>query len=106
MLKKLFLVSCLFILGCEPAPKDVVEYERTNIKLNVMLFDTERGLNEYIHQNYQVTKVEREGFSVWYKNDPTNECTILVLRGTEPSKERVYGHELMHCIYGTFHKEI
>lgn len=35
-----------------------------------------------------------------------DECTIFVVRGTTARLEGIYGHELMHCMYGTYHKEL
>lgn len=80
------------------------QHERTEIVLKVKLFDTKRELNEYINSNFDLSPVTRSGLARWYEPDPTNECTVYLVRGFQ-NEERTYGHELQHCIYGAFHKE-
>lgn len=97
------LMACMLLLMPACGPKEPPVEQYTDIKLKVVLFDTEAKLNDYIQSNFNVTEVNREGMAVWYLNDPEHECTLYLPRSI--TKESVYGHELMHCIYGSYHKE-
>lgn len=105
----LLLFATIMLYGCGKPEPDIInnnqQFERTEIKLSVKLFDNERELNQYIVDNFNVKDANRLGFSKWYLDDVNNECTIYVVRGTKTSLQSTYGHEIMHCIYGTYHKE-
>lgn len=106
----LLAVALFCTTGCEKAQEFTPQHERTDIHLKVRLFDNERELNHYIESNFDVNKeYKREGLSRWYAQSfdgMLDECTIFVVRGTTERLESIYGHELMHCVYGTYHKEL
>lgn len=98
------LMSAVLLLAACSGEKQEPEYERTQIELHVHLFDTERELNDHVNKSYKVSPATRSGFAKWWKPDPKNECHVYLVRGLK-AQERNYGHELQHCIYGSFHKE-
>lgn len=106
----LLVFTLLCTTGCEQPKEFTPQHERTDIHLEVKLFDTEREMNNYIESNFNVSnQYAREGFSRWFVDTfegIPDECTIFVVRGTTERLEAVYGHELMHCVYGTYHKEM
>jgi len=106
----LVIVTLLGTAGCGKVNEGTPQHERTDLHLNVKLFDNERELNHYIEDNFNANKqYTREGFSRWFVDTfegQPNECTIYVVRGTTGRLEGIYGHELMHCMYGTYHKEL
>jgi hypothetical protein len=106
----LLAVALFCTTGCEKVQKFTPQHERADIHLKVRLFDNERELNHYIESNFDVNKeYKRDGFSRWYAQSfdgMLDECTIFVVRGTTERLEGIYGHELMHCVYGTYHKEL
>lgn len=104
MLRLLFISLIVLLLGSCLGEKQEAEYERTKIELHVHLFDNKQKLSSYVNENFEVVEVTRSGFARWWKDDPKNECHIYVVRGLS-REENSYGHELQHCIYGSFHKE-
>ena len=79
------------------------------VDIRVMTFSTQRQLNKYLKRK---DGEEVEGLAQWAhpKGDLTKvkRCDIYVV---EPNSSRDYGqmetwgHELMHCIYGSYHPE-
>lgn len=108
----IFAGIILLLMSCgDPSAVNserTIEHARTEIMLHVKLFDTNSQLNAFINKEYagKTNDLTKSGFAMWYKDDPTGECTIYVVKGTSTSLQTDYGHEIMHCIYGSFHKEI
>lgn len=52
-------------------------------------------------------EADKNGESIYYLNDPTNECVIHIISRGRGMVDGVYtltlGHELMHCLYGDYH---
>lgn len=79
------------------------------IDIRVQTFPSQRQLNKFLNRK---DGEEVEGLAQWAhpKGDLTkvNRCDIYVV---EPRDSRDYGqmetwgHELMHCIYGSYHPE-
>lgn len=96
------------LIACMPDPKHEFDSPRESVALEVKVFKNELELNRYLKENFK-TEATRAGFSRWYVNDPNNECTIFVVDPRETRSlvhtEKTWGHELLHCVYGSFHKE-
>jgi hypothetical protein len=78
------------------------------VNLRIEVFDTKENLDQYISTHFKIREGKREGMAYWYKNDPDNECTIYVPspKGISLKEaESIYGHEILHCIYGSYHIE-
>lgn len=81
---------------------------QTKIDLEVKLFKDHNTLNRYIEETFNPShSYEVDGLASWFTNDPTNKCTIHVVRPNIANydAERILGHELLHCMYGNYHKE-
>lgn len=101
------LVSCDQPTGINKTHDVTEQY----IDIRVTTFATERQLNKFLQSNKYSNK-EVEGLARWAhpKDDLTKvtRCNIYVV---EPSGVRdtgtlsTWGHELAHCIYGSYHKE-
>ena len=101
----LLLVSCDQPTGIKKTHDVTDQY----IDIRVMTFDTESQLNKFLKRK---DGEEVEGLAQWVhpKGDLTKvkRCDIYVV---EPNGSRDYGqmetwgHELMHCIYGSYHPE-
>lgn len=80
------------------------QFDRTDTPLNITIYTYEnRGkLMQALN-----TKERVRGQAFWYeKPENPNECTIHVL---EPNRvdgdiTTSWGHELMHCVYGSYHE--
>ena len=103
----LLLVSCDKPTGIKKTHDVTDQY----VDIRVMTFETESQLNKFLKlKSYSGQEVE--GLARWAhpKDDMTKvkRCDIYVV---EPSGVRdtgtlsTWGHELAHCIYGSYHKE-
>lgn len=79
--------------------------------LKVIVFESERALNKHVEKN-NLAQSEVLGLARWTakKNDlsSVSSCTIYVVdpKGLNDSNRfETWGHELVHCVYGSFHKE-
>ena len=106
----------MFLLAsCEPSPDSGVtkthDVTGEYIDIRVMTFDNQSSMQRYLTRN-KLTNDEVDGLAQWVhpKNDLTKvkRCEIYVV---EPSGVKDYntmetwGHELVHCMYGSFHKK-
>jgi hypothetical protein len=81
------------------------------LPIKVMVFDTESELQRYLQKN-RLQKKKVKGLALWNidAKDPERvyDCTIYVVdpKGLK-DKDRfeTWGHELVHCVYGSFHEE-
>jgi hypothetical protein len=108
------VVLLLALSSCDTTEKSITKTHDVTgeyIDIRVQTFPTERALNKYL-EDAEFSKQEVEGLARWAhpKGDLTKvkRCDIYVV---EPSGVRdtnrltTWGHELAHCIYGSFHKE-
>jgi hypothetical protein len=114
LLQLLAVFSLLSLSSCDNAPDTGVsgthDYAGKEFPITVIVYDTPAQLNKVANEK-GITE-SADGFALWAikKNDPTTmtKCTVHVVK---PSSVRDYeqmttwGHELVHCVYGTFHKE-
>ena len=105
----------LFVVSCDPLPDEglIKTHDVTGeyVDIRVMTFKSQSSLQKYLTKN-KMTFYEVDGLAQWAhpKNDLTkvNRCEIYVV---EPSGVKdvdvleTWGHELAHCIYGSFHKK-
>lgn len=101
----LLIVSCDQGVGIKKTHDVTEEY----IPIKVMTFSSQKELQKYAEDNELILS-DVEGLAQWAHpaNDlsKVNRCDIYVV---EPSNSRDYstletwGHELAHCIYGSFH---
>lgn len=109
LLAALFLV---FLASCDPSQQTIKKTHDVTgeyIDIRVMTFSSQNRLQRYLEKN-GMTSDEVDGLAQWAhpKDDLTkvNRCEIYVV---EPSGVRdtttlsTWGHELAHCIYGSFH---
>lgn len=108
-------VMILFVVSCEPLPdKGLIKTHDVTgeyLDIRVMTFKSQKGLQKYLTKN-KMTFHEVDGLAQWVhpKDDLTKvkRCEIYVV---EPKSVRdtdvmeTWGHELAHCIYGSFHKK-
>jgi hypothetical protein len=121
-MKKLLLIPLLFILSCSPESNIKPTMDRTeqDIKIRVVFHENSDSLEEaYRKANNLPARTpvpEQWGFAAWnewqdsdgnYIDLPDQEywCTIHAFQPTRQTDQRVLtlGHELLHCVYGSFH---
>ena len=94
----LIIVVALFIgLLIKNAPTITKEYnfENQELRITTILYQDREDLKEAHPDN-----IYSSGFATLYPED--KECEIHALEGTDI--EKTLGHELMHCLYGRWHK--
>lgn len=105
-------VLLMLMVSCEPSQQSIDKtHDITGeyVDIRVMTFSSQRQLNKFLKRK---DDEEVEGLAQWAhpKGDLTKvkRCDIYVV---EPNGSRDYGqmetwgHELMHCIYGSYHPE-
>jgi hypothetical protein len=116
------LLGCLaiFLISCDFAPssKRAVDgyyfeketFTRTNFPVEIVLVQSRAQMQQEIlkqMKKHPVSgKVEPKdvaAFSIISLND--NKCTIYMLDPKVQYEPEFIGHELVHCIYGEWHRE-
>lgn len=79
------------LAGCS---KKEPKFEKTTktIELTIVIYSSEREAVQELDG--------RVGMAVWSPND--NKCTVHFAAGDMETA----GHELHHCVYGSFHSEV
>lgn len=118
MIKKLIVVCFLFITlvsiqSCESENSAMTEThnaEETDIIVSVKTFTTQDKLNKYVRK-HDLEVVEVEGLAQWRLKkgeDVPYRCDIYVVKpksSKDYETQETWGHELMHCIYGSYHRK-
>lgn len=111
--------ACIVLLmGCQPetpqAPIDV-KYDRsgTTLEITTVFYDSRMDLTAAYMRFYPKTDPEYArrvlGFSQWRQTlggDPAdNQCVVHTVRPKYIDDDTVMtlGHEVLHCIYGSYH---
>lgn len=104
----LLVLLVVFVSGCTDSPEDYnKDFERTDIDLKIVLFDNKRDLNKHL-QKYGDKKFSNytvKGYSEWSSTKPT--CTLYLVKSeilVDDDNVTTWGHELKHCVHGSFHK--
>jgi hypothetical protein len=104
----------VFMFGCDNPPnktgKDGYRFEketffRSEFPVEVILFPTEQALQAAYKTRTKATHSSSKtiaAFAVIRTNNPT--CTIYMLDPKTNYQPEFIGHELVHCIYGEWHK--
>ena len=111
----LIALVIVFLVSCEPnkkigKPLDVdFNPPRSVVEVTVKYYKSELQVtNAYAkYHNVPRNSIEtRSGWAVWSPSD--NECTIHVVEPagqTDSYAFETWGHELVHCTHGSWHKE-
>lgn len=102
----LFLVSCDNENTLEPT-HDVTGLDQT---IRVTTYSSETELNRAVRKLEEAPDYDVEGLAQWRMDTIGNvkRCDIHVVEPksrTDRDQMETWGHELMHCIYGSYHKE-
>lgn len=87
------------------------DYSEKFLDIKVVAFETESDLHRYLQKN-KLQKKKVKGLAIW-NIDARNpsvvyDCTIYVVdpKGLKDNDRfETWGHELVHCVYGSFHEE-
>ena len=104
------IVSCGENTGREMTPTH--NAEETDFTINIKTFRNSRQLNRYIEKNNIPTEGEVDGVAQWsikpIEGATPSRCNVYVVQPnsqTDHATMETWGHELMHCVYGSYHAE-
>lgn len=86
------------------------DYAGKQFPITVHVYDTEREMQQAIKDLNPPEGYYVEGFSLWTLRKDTMEMTKCDLHVVKPKSVRdhsqmtTWGHELVHCVYGTYHQ--
>ena len=108
--KIIFIATLLLLTSCEkPTPIDK-EFDKTgeSLVITVYTYKNEQQLtraliakNEELNTETPYPDKLREGWAAWNKYS----CDIHILEPRHMRDFETLGHEMAHCLYGTYHKE-
>jgi hypothetical protein len=114
----ILLVASILLISCGkkndgPELIKTHDYSNRELPITVMVFESNSDLNKYLRSKDLTQRESKvEGLALWSLNakDQTEviDCTIYVVepKGSQDYKElTTWGHELLHCVYGSFHKD-
>jgi hypothetical protein len=100
-----FAIAAFLIVACgERKPNIVKQLDREGKPtiVTVHFYENERELKQAM-QRYNPPE-GLQGMAIWSESDAV--CTIhtLAVKRVDDEATRTLGHEMLHCIYGSFHK--
>lgn len=114
-IKVLIVLLLIFVSSCDSPPNEGIKktHDVTGeyIDIRVMTFKSQSSLQRHIDKN-NLSNDDVEGLAQWVhpKNDlsKVKRCEIYVVEPSgvkDYSTMQTWGHELAHCMYGSYHKE-
>lgn len=103
----------LLMISCEPSPSKKIsgtqDYSGTQFPITVYTYENKSELNKAVKEKKPHGQ-KVEGLALWFLSKETNKmkrCEIHVVVPSDVDDEHMttWGHELAHCVYGTYHKE-
>ena len=89
------------LVTCNPEIKDFI---KTNISLNVNIYENRKAMRLDINKRFPTVERNIEGLAIWFLNDKDNTCNIFVTSPKNDFDINTWGHELAHCVYGSWHQ--
>jgi len=115
--KGFIAASLLFLTSCDPSSSSLPEdFDRSGEEMHITVIfhatqnDVDKAYVEEFGRARNEQNLNRLGFAVWA--NPGNKpywCRIHAqkpTRVTGDDKMDTLGHELLHCLIGTFHPEV
>lgn len=111
--KLLIILATLFLVTCSEEGSDgnlLTDFDRTEQVIEVVtyFYDKQSEVDAVFAEKYGTANDGREGFAVWANPSRTPLwCEIHTLRPKNNNDDNMstLGHEMFHCLRGTFHKE-
>jgi len=110
----IIILLSMVIFGCDKAGEtgDSIKgtFDRSGKaqKITVMVYETRGDMQRALQDQIGGPRdTSRDGWSIW-SNIEENGCTIHVVKIrnlTDNGRRSTWGHELAHCMYGTYHPE-
>jgi hypothetical protein len=108
----LLLVGVAALSGCEPKREPIVkEFDRTGQEVCIVVnsYETEKDLHLALKNRIpgynldQLQNTRLYGQAIWSPSDNKCEIFSLLPKSIDDEHTLTIGHELLHCIYGSYH---
>lgn len=106
------LLSLVFITSCDNINGSLPEdFDRSGeeLRITVIFYPTTAAISEAYREKFGKDKADRIGFASW--TNPAGkrpyQCTVHVQKSLKDGDRRMktLGHEMTHCLLGTWHPE-
>jgi len=104
-MKKIAITALtLGMLACSSSKSTLIneDHTRLNMEIKVHVFKNKKLLNSALKKEFPREIRTVEGFAVWY-NTVEDYCEIYVTKPDSKFDINTWGHELAHCVYGSWH---
>ena len=112
--KIIIALMVMFVVSCDPSTdrqkiSGTQDYSGVQFPITVHTFQNQREFDKAV-KDIKTHDESALGYSRWYLSKKTGEmsrCEIYVIvpEGVEDNHMTTWGHELAHCVYGTYHRE-
>jgi len=104
-MNKLLIFLFVFLVSCTPNNNKMLkDFNREGqvLQITVHVYKNQKNL---LKATKKYNSTNQIGLAVW--NNKDNNCDIFVIKpsGIKSNQDETWGHELRHCVYGTYHKE-
>ena len=116
MFRNYLIFACFAVaaISCDVQRPELMnkthDAEGLDFTINVKTFPSRRSLNKYLEKK-GYSEQEVDGLARWAitpGNKKPRRCDVFVIEPSheaDHARQEDWGHELMHCVYGSFHKE-
>lgn len=110
MFKKAAAIFLLFLTSCNPVPQKGADgyifhekqFEKSTVQINVVTYKSQADLQRALGNRAGVDASNVVAFSVL--RPPFDNCTIHMVDPAVSYQPEFVGHEMLHCVYGQWHK--
>lgn len=102
------LLTAALLSSCDFGKKPVLkthDWTGKDFIINVVLHPNSKAVSQAYWQRIKDDKIERDGWAGWNAEGYCEIHAVEVTNSSQKSRKQVLGHELLHCIYGTWHEE-
>jgi hypothetical protein len=104
-MKRKLAILPLFLgmVACSGTNREYIQkdHTRTHIDLRINVYSSKSELVRKLKKEYPGLYTVPEGMAVW--DTVTNKCEIHVVEPKKLFDINTWGHELLHCVYGSWH---
>lgn len=107
----LFIFILILLFGCDQGGEVNKDFDRTGAsqKITVHVYETKSEMQKAKADAVNSRKEPALlGWSEWSPSEPEWGCHIHVVKlkgDKDTSQMKTWGHELAHCMYGSYHAE-
>lgn len=104
----IFVMAAFLLMSCSRKDEAIVpewDYTGQQIQLTVHVFATIREKHRAIEARGYAVDPSLAGFAIMSPSDTVCEIFIVRPKNIDDENTLTLGHEVLHCLYGRYHKE-